>query len=85
MDLQAIEATESDFMPLLDHFRPPIFNKGSWEGFHGGWPMTSANAEGSATALWAASPFCFRVPFLFPRPLSVSVPFLFSCMMEIEL
>ena len=26
-------------MPLLDHFRPPIFNKGSWEGFHGGWPM----------------------------------------------
>lgn len=27
-------------MPLLDHFRPPIFNKGSWEGFHGGWPMT---------------------------------------------
>ena len=27
-------------MPLLDHFRPPTFNKGSWEGFHGGWPMT---------------------------------------------
>ena len=27
-------------MPLLDHFRPPIFKKGSWEGFHGGWPMT---------------------------------------------
>ncbi|HQX54122.1 MAG TPA: hypothetical protein PLR25_29685 [Planctomycetaceae bacterium] len=27
-------------MPLFDHFRPPIFNKGSWEGFHGGWPMT---------------------------------------------
>ncbi|MEZ6092312.1 MAG: DUF4058 family protein [Pirellulaceae bacterium] len=27
-------------MPLLDHFRPPIFNRGSWEGFHGGWPMT---------------------------------------------
>ena len=25
-------------MPLLDHFRPPIFNKGSWEGFHGMWP-----------------------------------------------
>lgn len=22
-------------MPLLDHFRPPIFNKGSWEGFLG--------------------------------------------------
>lgn len=25
-------------MPLLDHFRPPILNRGSWEGFHGGWP-----------------------------------------------
>lgn len=27
-------------MPLLDHFRTPILNRGSWEGFHGGWPMT---------------------------------------------
>jgi len=26
-------------MPLHDHFRPPIWNKASWEGFHGGWPM----------------------------------------------
>ena len=26
-------------MPLLDHFRLPISKKGSWEGFHGGWPM----------------------------------------------
>lgn len=26
-------------MPLLDHFRPPVLNRGSWEGFHGGWPM----------------------------------------------
>ena len=25
-------------MPLLDHFRLPISNKGSWEGFHGMWP-----------------------------------------------
>jgi hypothetical protein len=25
-------------MPLLDHFRSPILNKGSWEGFHGMWP-----------------------------------------------
>ena len=25
-------------MPLLDHFRPPILNKRSWEGFHGMWP-----------------------------------------------
>ena len=27
-------------MPLRDHFRPPIWNRSSWEGFHGGWPMT---------------------------------------------
>lgn len=26
-------------MPLRDHFRPPISNSSSWEGFHGGWPM----------------------------------------------
>ena len=25
-------------MAMLDHFRPPILNKGSWEGFHGMWP-----------------------------------------------
>ena len=27
-------------MPLSDHFRPPIGNKSSWEGFHGMWPAT---------------------------------------------
>jgi hypothetical protein len=27
-------------MPLRNHFRPPIWNHSSWEGFHGGWPMT---------------------------------------------
>src|SRR5580658_8079178 len=26
-------------MPLRDHFRPPLDNTASWEGFHGGWPM----------------------------------------------
>src|SRR5579884_3022073 len=26
-------------MPLRDHFRPPVVNITSWEGFHGGWPM----------------------------------------------
>jgi Protein of unknown function (DUF4058) len=26
-------------MPLRDHFRPPLDNIASWEGFHGGWPM----------------------------------------------
>jgi len=25
-------------MPLRDHFRPPVWNKASWEGFHGMWP-----------------------------------------------
>jgi hypothetical protein len=25
-------------MPLYDHFRPPIWNKSSWHGFHGMWP-----------------------------------------------
>ena len=27
-------------MPLRDHFRPPIWNKASWEGLHGMWPAT---------------------------------------------
>ena len=26
-------------MPLRDHFRPPLSNRSSWEGLHGGWPM----------------------------------------------
>jgi hypothetical protein len=25
-------------MPLRDHFRPPVWNRSSWEGFHGMWP-----------------------------------------------
>jgi hypothetical protein len=25
-------------MPLRDHFRPPLDNETSWEGFHGQWP-----------------------------------------------
>jgi len=25
-------------MPLRDHFRPPVWNQASWEGFHGIWP-----------------------------------------------
>src|SRR3954453_2962166 len=27
-------------MPLRDHFRRPVKKFVSWEGFHGGWPMT---------------------------------------------
>src|SRR5688572_14937213 len=26
-------------MPLRDHFRSPLDDIASWEGFHGGWPM----------------------------------------------
>jgi hypothetical protein len=26
-------------MPLRDHFRPPLSERTSWEGFHSGWPM----------------------------------------------
>jgi len=25
-------------MPLRDHFRPPLDDLTSWEGFHGQWP-----------------------------------------------
>ena len=25
-------------MPLRDHFRPPLDEMASWEGFHGQWP-----------------------------------------------
>ena len=31
-------------MPLRDHFRPPLSDRRSWEGFHGGWPMMIVNA-----------------------------------------
>ena len=27
-------------MPLRDHFRPPVSNKSSWEGFHAMWPAS---------------------------------------------
>ncbi len=31
-------------MPLRDHFRPPLADRRSWEGFHGGWPMMIVEA-----------------------------------------
>ena len=31
-------------MPLRDHFRPPIANQSSWEGFHAMWPATIVQA-----------------------------------------
>jgi hypothetical protein len=33
-------------MPLRDHFRPPLSERRSWEGFQGGWPMMIVNALG---------------------------------------
>ena len=30
-------------MPLRDHFRPPLDNHTSWEGFHGQWPAMIVN------------------------------------------
>jgi hypothetical protein len=33
-------------MPLRDHFRPPLSDRRSWEGFHGGWPMMIVSALG---------------------------------------
>jgi hypothetical protein len=37
---------EGTAMPLRDHFRPPLFDRRSWKGFHGGWPMMIVNALG---------------------------------------
>jgi len=33
-------------MPLRDHFRPPLSDVRSWEGFYGGWPMMIVSALG---------------------------------------
>jgi hypothetical protein len=34
-------------MPLRDHFRPPLDNLTSWEGFHGQWPAMIVQALSS--------------------------------------
>jgi hypothetical protein len=31
-------------MPLRDHFRPPLDDLTSWEGFHGQWPAMIVQA-----------------------------------------
>ena len=31
-------------MPLRDHFRPPLDDLTSWEGFHGQWPAMLVQA-----------------------------------------
>src|SRR6266404_2888086 len=30
---------EGQFMPLRDHFRPPLDDLRHWEGFHATWPV----------------------------------------------
>ncbi len=44
-------------MPLRDHFRPPLDNLTSWEGFHAGWPMMIVVAlHRIVPAYYAATP-----------------------------
>ncbi len=44
-------------MPLRDHFRPPLDNKTSWEGFHGAWPTVIVMALNRKLPLrYAAEP-----------------------------
>ena len=31
-------------MPLRDHFRPPLDDRFSWDGLHGGWPAMMVQA-----------------------------------------
>jgi hypothetical protein len=31
-------------MPLRDHFRPPLYNRRHWQGFHGAWPTVIVTA-----------------------------------------
>jgi hypothetical protein len=44
-------------MPLRDHFRPPLDDVTSWEGFHGGWPMMIVQAlAGKLPRRYVAAP-----------------------------
>lgn len=44
-------------MPLRDHFRPPLSDLRSWEGFHSGWPMMIvANLGGKQPRRYVAEP-----------------------------
>ncbi len=42
MQSESTNEKKNKRMPLHDHFRSPMWEKGSWEGFHGGWPMMIA-------------------------------------------
>lgn len=44
-------------MPLRDHFRPPLSERTSWEGVHGGWPMVIVQQLGKTLpAQYVAEP-----------------------------
>jgi hypothetical protein len=44
-------------MPFRDHFRPPLDDITSWEGFHGGWPMVIVQKLGKKLpAQYVAAP-----------------------------
>src|SRR5262245_62079318 len=36
--------TEDVCMPLLDHFRPPLYPRHAWESFHANWATRLADA-----------------------------------------
>jgi hypothetical protein len=47
--LRGYNGGEEDFpMPLRDHFRPPLDDLTSWEGFYGGWPAMIVGTLDSA-------------------------------------
>src|SRR5206468_9637322 len=39
-----MDGAEDHAMPLRDHFRPPLDDQTSWEGFHGQWPAMIVQA-----------------------------------------
>ncbi len=44
-------------MPLRDHFHPPLVDRRSWDGLHGGWPMMIvAGLEGKLPERYVAEP-----------------------------
>jgi hypothetical protein len=54
-------------MPLRDHFRPPLDNRHSWEGFHGGWPAMIVRAlSRTLPRCYAAEPLVRSGPFVEP-------------------
>ncbi len=38
-DDKIVRLQKESYLPLRDHFRPPLSTQSSWEEVHGGWPM----------------------------------------------